>query len=266
MIPIFQKKNITKVITFFCFLFLIFCFVSDVYAAPGCGNYPGTYSFTNDDLESDPDDWTVDETGGTINVIASEGSHNKIIEFNDTTTLYTIMEQPITATISGTIEFWVRAKQTNHGFSIRLSDGGGSINYLNVALDHHSDFKYFDGIVKDLPIPTSYSADSWIHIRLDFNCTEGVYEIFINGVSKGNCSFYGTPIEMDHFRFSSQSLSTGVNYIDAIGYSWDPNYDIGDNLIEVCPSTIPGYSSLTIICIILSVVTIGVYLRKKVKF
>ncbi|MFX1391487.1 MAG: hypothetical protein ACFE9Z_15590 [Promethearchaeota archaeon] len=260
----FKKKKINKVISFFCFLFLIFYFISDVYAASGCGNFPGTYSFTNDDIESDPDDWTIDETGGTINVIESEESHHMVVEFNDTTTLYTIMEQSITPTIAGTIEFWVRAKQTNHGFSIRLSDGGGSNNYLNIALGDGGDFNYFDGLVKDLPIPTSYSADSWIHIRLDFNCTEGEYEIFIDGVFKGICGFYGTPIEMDHFRFSSQSLSTGVNYIDAIGYSWDPDYNIGDNLIEVCGSTIPGYSPL-IICTILSIISIGFYLKKKIK-
>jgi len=259
-----KKKIITNVFTYFCFLFLVFCFISNVYAATGCGNYPGTYSFTNDDLGSDPEDWTIDETGGTINVIALEGSHNKIIEFNDTTSLYTIMEQSITPTILGTIEFWVSAKQTNHGFSIRLSDGVGSTNYLNIALGNNGEFNYFDETVKDLPIPTTYSADSWIHIRLDFNCTKGEYEIIIDGISKGNCSFYGNPVEMDHFRFSSQSLTAGVNYIDAIGYSWDPNYDIGDNLTEVCDSTIPGYSSL-IICIIISIVTIGAYLRKKIK-
>ncbi len=260
-----KRNSINKVFSFFCFLFLIFLFISNVHATSGCGSYPGTYSFTNDDLGSDPDEWTVDETGGTINVIASEGAHHKIIEFNDTTTLYTIMEQDISPTIVGTIEFWVRAKQTDHGFSIRLSDGGGSTDYLNVALGDNGEFSYFDGLVKDLPIPTTYSVDSWIHIRFDFNCTKGEYEIFIDGVSKGNCSFYGTPVEMDHFRFSSQSLSTGVNYIDAIGYSWDLDYNIGDNLIEVCGSTIPGYSSL-IICTIVSIVSIGFYLKKRRKF
>ena len=260
----FKKIRITKIFSFICFLFLFFSFVSNVYATSGCGNYPGTYSFTDDDLGSDPEDWTVDETGGTIDVISLEGSHNRIVEFNDSTALYTIMEQSISPTIIGTIEFWVRANQTDHGFSIRLSDGGGSTNYLNIALGDNGEFRYFDGTVKDLPIPTTYSAETWIHIRIDFNCTKGEYEIFIDGTSKGNCSFYGSPVEMDHIRFSSQSLTIGVNYIDAIGYSWDPNYNIGDNLTEVCDSTISGYSPF-IILIIISIFTTSTYLRKKMK-
>ncbi|MFX1256669.1 MAG: hypothetical protein ACFFAN_02335 [Promethearchaeota archaeon] len=48
------------------------------------GYYPATYGFENDLDNSNPDGWTIDESGGTVDVIAGIDGHSKVLELHDT--------------------------------------------------------------------------------------------------------------------------------------------------------------------------------------
>ena len=54
------------------------------YYGPMNGYYPGTFGFERDENGSDPKDWVVSEVDGTVNVVESKTSHNKVVEFYDT--------------------------------------------------------------------------------------------------------------------------------------------------------------------------------------
>lgn len=84
--------------------------------------------------------------------------------------------------------------------------------------------------------------DKWHHIRFDFRCTgslpymgldEGTYDIWIDSVKR----IEGEPLnseagKIDNLIFmSSYSDKNYKIHLDAIGYSWDPNYIIGMNLV-----------------------------------
>jgi hypothetical protein len=83
---------------------------------------------------------------------------------------------------------------------------------------------------------TTYDANTWTHMRLDFECGSGGYEglsadtfyVYVNGVKFGPFDFMNPVLGIDQIWFDSGD-DYSTRYIDAIGYSWDPNYNIGDN-------------------------------------
>ncbi len=119
---------------------------------------------------------------------------------------------------NGTIEFWVF--HPNDSFYIRLK----SNSEVGPSLIIKNNFDVFD----------------WHHIRIDFECSEGMYcglesneyRLTIDGISLGDFYYYEPTSNIQKFEIITNKgrASFRFFYIDAVGYSWDPNYDIGDNL------------------------------------
>jgi hypothetical protein len=90
-------------------------------------------------------------------------------------------------------------------------------------------------------------------VRLDFRSNTGnpyeslnsnTFRLYYNGIEMGNYSFsnIGDP---DHIRLYSGWATNFVHgYYDAFGFSWDPSYNVGDNLFEGMPLNFYNNTSL----------------------
>ena len=207
------------------------------YTGPNNGFYPATYGFENDVNGSLPEGWLVNMTSATpVFVQSSYGSHTKVIHFNDDSdTSYPSMAKFISQQpSSGTIEFWILV--TDSSKITRVDFWGPSTNFLKLVVDN-SNFRAYDSTWRDL---TTCNNDTWYRIRLDFETTtngyqgllQNQYHLYINDTLYGN---YGMP-DTDYLyimNFKTYKWDSGYHtYIDAIGFSWDPGYNVGDNSKE----------------------------------
>lgn len=135
----------------------------------------------------------------------------------------------------GEVEFYVRICADElfdyYKFNIIIQDGNED-NALHVYLyndgtDRYGKIGYNDGSNHNL---MSLSLHKWHHIRI-LHCPH-FFSIYVDGINLGTCDYKGNPIFMDKITFS---CIQPVFYLDAIGYSWDPGYEMDDNL---CPSAL----------------------------
>ncbi|MFX0083727.1 MAG: hypothetical protein ACFE94_18405 [Candidatus Hodarchaeota archaeon] len=210
---------------------------NQTYFGPMSSYYPGTFGFENDNSGIFPSHW-IDNSGinCTVQVIDSLGGHNRVIDCYDNsgTEIYSITNE-FKARQNGTVEFWVRT--TDSALYTDIDFRKASITLFNIIIDEGK-FRYYDGSWHDIE-----NADDniWYHIRIDFECTTGGYEglsqyqyrVFINDIDYGALGFWLDDIYIDEILIKSRYGDTSYHsYFDAFGYSWDPNYNIGDNRKE----------------------------------
>jgi len=85
-------------------------------------------------------------------------------------------------------------------------------------------------------IITACNNNQWYHIKLVFDCSSDTYDFYLDGVlTLSNIEFYTKVSSLNKIIFSTRQWGTNSDfygYVDALGFSWDPNYNIGDNLYE----------------------------------
>ena len=215
------------------------------YTKPMRGYYPATYGFENDLYGSDPDGWTVTETGGIIDVISQEGGHENVLEiFKSSTTGDTGAIQTFTDNQSyGSVEFWWRISDASDRTDVAIYEppGGGYAVVFSIQSDkfrryYSPGFLWFD-------VGKAASDNTWYHIKIDFECTNGGYgglteeqwQVYIDGELFGPYPMVGTHnhTKLEYFRILNYRGYSGYSsFYDAVGYSWDADYNIGDNLKE----------------------------------
>ncbi|MFX1390115.1 MAG: S8 family serine peptidase [Promethearchaeota archaeon] len=204
------------------------------------GNYPATYSFETDDNYEAPEEWYLSEmVGCTAQIIESVGDHSKVLELYDSVFFpynYVLVYQSISNDGYGSIEFWMRNSDVTYQNSLQIYTG---TNYALIFGIMQDKFKYWDGSWHEFGSPED---NTWYHIRIDYESTTGGYpggylelsqyhwRLWIDEVECGVFSF-GTNGEPDKIEFGTQygNSASFYAYIDAIGYSWDPYYKIGEN-------------------------------------
>jgi len=207
------------------------------YTEPMSGYYPATYGFENDTDGSNPSGWSVSEVGGTIDVISSLGGHSKIVEiFSDSSINDPFMKNNFyTSHESGTVEFWMRSNDVTKSGLVYIQSSGGIMMTIGINNDHFvwtAPGNIHQNIV-------SCNDNTWYHVRVDFECGSGAYQglsadhfyIYINGQRYGEFDFRVAGNNIELMGIFVWGTSVLFNF-DAIGYSWDPNYNIGDNLNE----------------------------------
>ena len=204
------------------------------------GYYPATYGFESDTAGENPLFCPVEEIGGEVNVVDNVNGHNKVVAVIDNSGsdfpyFYNTFESTQTY---GTYEYWVRTTDAFGFQGLRLYSG--SIIDTNVMIDffiQNGNFGYYDGSWHDITV----CADNiWYHIEIAFDCTTGGYrgvnqykfKVWINGTEYGEFGWWYSKSSADSVQFMGGNPEQQTLYIDAIGYSWDPNYNIGDNLNE----------------------------------
>jgi len=210
------------------------------YIEPMNGYYPGTYGFENDGDGTVPEGWATYEGGGTVNVINEVGNHKKVLELHsDAVTDNLNAYIDFNEQEYGTVEFWLRSDDVTKDTTFQLFNSGTGHGICTVMLSNDR-IRYYNGSFQT----TSYIPldNTWYYFRIDFETTNGGYE----GLSQWRWKFYysGDDIWLDDLSFANNEKPsrTYLNsywadtnydlYFDAIGYSWDSNYNIGDNLNE----------------------------------
>jgi hypothetical protein len=198
------------------------------------GYYPATFGFENDENGSDPEKWDIDESGGTIQVLTSHQNHNKLVELHESSDAITSIYNSFDNRDNGTVECWVMVNREDDWFNLGLFNNT-QWNGIHIGFSPGGTLRYYNGS-NWLPI-TSYSANLWYHFRIEWNCLKD-WHLWIDGISQDEgfgYTYNGSPLTLDRMRFTISDAGSHQNqymYVDAVGYSWDPGYDIGDNLDE----------------------------------
>lgn len=196
------------------------------------GTYPATYSFTNDVIGGNPTGWTVSEPAGTdVRVNASLDDHDKVLEIHDGSGSATAAAYVnFAAQSSGTYEFWWRLDATATNYHYLISSGTG-VFWLQG--DASGNLKYYDD---DWHTIGTYSTDTWYHFRIEFDMADD-WHLWIDEVQQDNelsstdfDFITGAGATVDRVHWETASSAVENLYLDALGFSWDPSYNIGDNL------------------------------------
>jgi hypothetical protein len=220
---------------------------SDITATLTDEIYRGSLTFENDTDATFPVGFVDKSTiAASITVDATGvGSHKYVLKLNDTDNatkcdcIYYFERQE-----SGTIEVWIYSDDvTKLGQITLINDLGTGALSFNFDAD---DTNYHDGGWNKLD---DVANATWYRIRIDFECGAGGYED-VDGNALGTDEYsitqYGTDgvedAQATTVSFSNNcSYVVGIQiktedaddtysfYVDAIGFSWDSDYTIGDN-------------------------------------
>jgi hypothetical protein len=206
------------------------------YTQPMAGYYPATHGFEDDENGIEPSAWNIFGSGGTINVISNMAGHNKILEFRDTSGGdYVAAEQNfgINRNVNGdAIEFWWRTTDSLKTFGVTIYDDGktGVLTEIRI-MDGY--FKCYNGVGWQNLL--ACNNNNWYHCKIVIDFAQKEFDWFIDETFKQlDIPFLNNSVDNARsiYMGTSYSQSSYYNYIDAIGYSWDPNYNIGDDLNE----------------------------------
>jgi len=221
------------------------------YTQPDDGYYPGTYGFENDESNSFPKGWVnINEPYAYTKVVDGIDGHNKVLECysGSETESYLGIKNYFEPQVDGTVEFWLRKSSTESSLIKFSIYGTTQEGLVSLQIDDKNDpnkIKYSDG-VQWVDTGYAYSDDTWIHIRIDLDCTTDKYTLWIDEMSYlDNYDFAGSSNEISFnqsYIWSWDGAHPTLCWFDAIGYSWDPNYNIGDNLKE---GLLLGYDTTT---------------------
>ncbi|MHA1275179.1 MAG: hypothetical protein ACTSQS_17385, partial [Promethearchaeota archaeon] len=231
----------------------------------------GVYTFEEDtpapehyrlfDKKYDPSGW-IDYSyfGNDVRVKKiNDGIHNNVMELaNKFYRGYSLVKNDFSPQTRGVIEFWFKkafgnmdkdSNQKDDGLFIRLVDSRFNSDYFNlnhaeqnvtvdILINEYDNNKilYHDGHnYKELDFQI-YDPYEWMHLKIDFNCIEKSYNLYLNGFLIGeNLPFRYNMSEVNSLIFLVNSQegnnvrSIGGYYIDSIGYDWNEDYSEGDN-------------------------------------
>lgn len=206
------------------------------YTSAMSGYYPATYGFENDEVGTFPEDWVDASTGIDcyIEVINEFNGHKNIVKIDDQSNGdwavlqkdFTLLESP------EIIEFWYYPKLSSYSV-FDIWDGANNI--LNMQFEYPThDVRYWNG-TDYIYIYFEY-IEQWYHIKIELDYDNDKFNIYFDGIKYGeDLKFQNPASECKHLRFTSWGSgpgSTGITYVDAVGFSSDANYNIRDNFHE----------------------------------
>jgi hypothetical protein len=197
------------------------------------GHYPARYSFENDAAGSEPADWTSTHTAKTnISVQSLISNHRNVVRL--------WAYKPDTAIIkndwgqdreNGTVELWIRGGLTgNDNTEIELMDGTNQAIYMWFDWGTGKLESYTDTYVT----LASILVNKWYHLRINFTITTWIknYDVFLNKSQVGtDITFMTNRTHLDSLRITEVSTlhANSLSYIDAVDYSWAPDYYLNRN-------------------------------------
>jgi len=199
------------------------------------GQFESEYTFTDDITGNNPTDWTVNEGADTsIDVYEKLTNHKKIVEISDDSIgNKAILSQDLNALYgtdfeNGIIEFYIYITSTTKAVYFYLYDADLSKS-IYMIWDSDGILKYYHG--GKIAI-CSYSENTWYHIRIQFDCSNLKWSLWINqNFMSDSYTYNGVPLAMDNIRFNSDDALWNYDfYIDAVDYNWTDWYYINRNI------------------------------------
>ncbi|MFX1281984.1 MAG: hypothetical protein ACFFA3_21725 [Promethearchaeota archaeon] len=211
-----------------------------IYTEPMSGYYPATYGFENVNGSDDPE-WH-DVASQDAQIILELDGHKKIYEAIDLSSggAVDVLNYYENQTY-GTVEFWCRFTSSWEGHFYRLRQEGVGFGPLFAV--EKNEFWYEDNSgLHHISSGLKPRLNTWYHIRFDFRgssvdkynhlTSKYSYYIYINSLRFGPYK-YRDNVDIGTFHVHTSVLDDDFTiYWDAVGYSWDPYYTIGDNLNE----------------------------------
>jgi len=152
---------------------------------------------------------------------------------------------------NGTYVYWrntfsIQANETIELFFNYIDNGvgsygfyiGGATLYIFVTInsaDNKIYAYYGNGAGGNNTSNVAVTPDTTIHLKVTWNSTTDTYSCWVNGTNLiDDENLYNDRVTdgMTYLRLQMEAFggsNSGEWYIDAIGYSWDANYEIGDN-------------------------------------
>ena len=215
------------------------------YTAPMNGYYPATHGFENEAIGTSDASiqlityWNSNPSQ-SLSIISESDGHLNIMRNIDGSSSYGhyssfghLMNSPQG---NGTIEFWIKSNNVNDRWGISLQNASiERVFQYRIDAGYHV-LSIYGGNTYNL---VSASNDQWYHIQIHFEMTSGNYQ----GLDQNQVQVCidDTPYAPQYAVFPSNilNLHMGSNSsaiatvdLDAFGFSWDPDYSIGDNLNE----------------------------------
>lgn len=189
--------------------------------------YPGTYSFTDGTLEG----WELGVPEGSIvQVMDRKRNHNKVVMLQGTPGSW--MLNRFKDRSNGIIELWVEfanflPKQWANQIRLIYKDNTnmGGLYSVGGNLYWYTKDSAGKAIVQ---LVEESVLGKWTHLKISWNGNN--VNFFVNGKQKLSSTLFPGCNLVDGLWIGSwynQEI-----WIDAVGYSWDPEYKIGNNLIQ----------------------------------
>ncbi|MFX0029869.1 MAG: hypothetical protein ACFE8B_11705, partial [Candidatus Hermodarchaeota archaeon] len=218
-----------------------------VYTDPMEGYYPATYGFESEVDNTFPQ-YMINDGSFPIKVKAEKNGHNKVLWFDDNGYSYRAdcHNNFNSGRNRGTIEFWFLVSDASDRTGMQARQGTSNLFSFGSRYDK---WKYATATEIDLNIQKATGGDmespldnTWHHIRIDFECRysgsymgldQYTWKCWIDGVESAEMPFSNNIAYADNFHMGTSSAHQYYDlYIDALGYSWDNGYDLGNNRKE----------------------------------
>jgi hypothetical protein len=216
--------------------------------------YDATYNFGTDKIGENPMGPLIKEWGNnTARIIEEEGGHAQVLKLNDVDDTYVDMNIFFLNQTYGTIEFYL--KYNNSGGADRLMIEGKQDFSKKFSLMYVANLSkwmfYINNSYSEVPGLTSINDDEWHHLAIHFECGNSTYRGLAGDTTKvvldnNNTGWFSFDARADYINDLYLTTNrTNANYsyfIDAIGFSWDDDYSVGDNInsweiVSTLPST-----------------------------
>ncbi|MFX1344046.1 MAG: hypothetical protein ACFFAI_02980 [Promethearchaeota archaeon] len=219
------------------------------YNEPMSGFYPASYGFENESNGNQPSGWMVDATAklaGTARILDFHNTHRKVVELCDAVEAsgnnIRVTKTFDNDTTHGDIELWLSTTDTSKDSVIEIMSSASGIAFF-IRIDDNNWRDNVQSILQkasggDMDTPLN---NSWHHIRLTFETTTSNYEglgeyqwkVWVDGIESVAQNFVNNYTSIDQIRIRTKGLDANYFiYFDAVAYSWDPYYSVGNNLYE----------------------------------
>ena len=217
---------------------------NETYYGPMSGYYPGSWSFDNDQDGTIPQGWVDNsQSGCTARVVSEKIGHKKTVHLNDNSGNKIYFDNYFSAQTYGIIELWILAEDVSYNLAIRTDDGSTQMFYFSVGLDK---WTYVDSTGTVVNIPAFDGVydpidNTWYHLTIHFRCNgapsymglnQNKYKLIVDGYESGELEARTNVSFVERLDFASGAVATTDYWVDAVGFSWDTDYTLGDNFNE----------------------------------
>ncbi|MFX1237585.1 MAG: LamG-like jellyroll fold domain-containing protein, partial [Promethearchaeota archaeon] len=174
--------------------------------------------------------WLFNSEDCNASIVGEDTSHKKTLKISDYSSSNSInATNYFSNQTSGTIEFWIKISNNTKTFEITMLSSSGQKSIYIILNSTTSQWAWYDGAYHDV---LACENDVWYHFKINFDCSTDTYDWYINSILEvDDADFENSASSINCLKITTWSSQTDYTiYLDALSYSWDSDYDVGDNL------------------------------------
>jgi hypothetical protein len=205
------------------------------YTEPMGGFFPASHGFENELEGTSGTDikfvnYTTISSNCEVQIYDEYQGHKKVLRLHDGSSSGNARAQHNfhSTHTTGSIEWWwLTPTSGTNGMAFHLHEEimGTHAGRLLIRNGYFEDME--DNIIQP------YSANRWYHHKIVFHTLSDIYDWYIDGILVVNNGDFENPVNnIGSINIKGGWNSIGSCFIDAIGFSWESDYSIGENLNE----------------------------------